>query len=128
MHRRSFLFSSVITVSATSGCFGFGKRIGGNKRINVVNNYQKNVQLNIHVELNKPAGSQNSETVYDETVTIPANETKHLDVLGDNQYRITVTMSDEKVSFFTRPICNSARTIVIVTHDGGLTNEVEFCE
>lgn len=114
---------------ATSGClFGIGGPTGVNKTLKLRNNTEKEVQIHVVVERNEPAGSQNRETVFEKSVSIPPNQTTTRDVLGDYQFIITVTGLGQEMEFGTRPICNEASTTITVTEAEEIRDEVEGCE
>lgn len=130
MQRRVFLGSSLgFGVVSTAGClFGVGGRTGVNGKLEIANDFDERVSLRVTVDRNEPAGSQNLETVFEEDVSVPAKQTETLEVLGDDQFRITVAGLGDGITFWTRPICDAARTAVIITGRGELRNEVEDCE
>ncbi|WP_440009257.1 hypothetical protein [Halomicrococcus sp. SG-WS-1] len=124
MHRRQFLQASLsVGLGVTAGCSN-----GVNKELDVINNSGENVTLHIIIDRNKPAGSQNKKTIFDEDVTVSAKQTKTLTVLGKNQFELTVTRTEQEMTFWTRPICSAARTAIIIEESGELRNEVEDCE
>ena len=130
MQRRSFLQTSLsLGTLATAGCLSsIGGQMGVNKKLEIRNNQKETITLHVVVEQNKPAGSQNRETIFEENLAVPPNQTTVREVLGDDQFRITVTGLDQEMTFWTRPICGAARTTIIVTKTGELQNEVEGCE
>lgn len=113
----------------TSGCFfdSAGRR-GVNKILAVENNSVNQVQLHILVEKNRPPGSQNLRTTFENKIPIQSNQVRELEVLGEDQFRITVTGLGQKTVFWTRPICNTASTRAIVKRDEKIISEVEWCE
>lgn len=115
---------------STAGClldFGSEGRMGVNEELELRNDRPETVTLNISIERGSAPADQR-EVVFDGAVEIPANQTVSRDVLGDDQYYITVEMDQESHRFGTRPICDSAFTRIIVTEDGELTSQIQDCE
>lgn len=132
MQRRSLLRSS-LSVGALSlaGCirlnFDSEGRRGVNEELELRNNWTETVMLHISIE-NGRAPAEQREVVFDGAVELPANQTVTRDVLGDDQYYLTVEMEREPHRFGTRPICDRAFTRIIVTEDGELTSQIQDCE
>lgn len=118
-----------ITVASLSGCLSrLPGNWGANKELKIVNNYSEPVVLKIIVEESYPVEEHNRERVFEGNVSVAPGKTKTLDVLGDLQFRITVTGLDQEMSFLTRPICQGARTVIIIRESGELQNDVVSCE
>lgn len=132
MRRRSLLRSSLpVGTFSVAGCialnFDSEGRRGVNKELELRNNRTEAVTLHISI-WKGGAPAEQREVVFDEAVEIPANQTITHDVLGDDQYYITVEMEEESHQFGTRPICDRAFTRIIVTEDGELSSQVQDCE
>lgn len=115
-----------------AGCIGLNfdseGRSGVNEELEIRNNLNETILLHVVVERDELDGSQDKETVFERDVSVPATQTKVFEVLGDTRFQITVTGLDQEMTFSTRPICNHASTMIIVTETGELQNEVEYCE
>lgn len=97
-----------------------------NKRIRLTNNSDTEVILGVVVHRDGRADPDTK--VFEGDVTVPAGETEVREVLGDDQYRITVSGRGHTTEFFSRPICDHARTEVFVTPADELRFEVDSCE
>lgn len=71
---------------------------------------------------------EDAEQVYEGNVSVSPGESKSLEVLGDAQFRVTVSGLNQEMSFLTRPICEGAKTTIIIDENGELQNEVWDCE
>lgn len=132
MRRRFFLGGSLsVGALSVSGCialnFDSEGRRGVNKELELRNNWTEAVTLHISIEKGR-APAEQREVVFDDAVEIPANQTITRDVLGDDQYYLSVEMGQSSHQFGTRPICDRAFTRIIVTEDGKLTSEIQDCE
>lgn len=108
------------------GCFGLADRVGSNKTLQIRNEYADPVTLDLTIK--KGRFPEERTIVFTDEVQVPANETTSLEVLGDDQYRITVTLGDQRHEFGTRPTCTRAYTIITVTYDRQLRSEIQDCE
>lgn len=133
MQRRTLLRSSLSAGTLSiAGCIGLNfdseGRSGVNEELEIRNTLNETVSLHVVVERDDLDGSQDTETVFERDVSVPAAQTEVLEVLGDTRFLITVTGLDQETTFSTRPICSHASTMVLVTETGELQNEVEYCE
>lgn len=133
MQRRSLLRSSLsVGTLSVAGClalnFDSEGRSGVNEKLEIRNNLTETVLLHVVVERDELDGSQDKETVFERDVSIPAGQTKVLEVLGDTRFHILVTRSDQEMTFSASPICSQASTMILVTETGELENKVEDCE
>lgn len=128
MNRRSVLWGAVVApVAISAGCLDSEFLFSGeNKTLEIQNNNAETVTLHISIK-DGEAPPERREVVFNEAVEIPANQTVTRDVLGTNQYYITVETESESHEFGTRPICESAFTRIIVTEDGELTSQIQDC-
>jgi hypothetical protein len=129
VNRRSPLRASLTgALLPVSGCLWFdieGRR-GVNKRLRLTNNSDTGAEL--HVVVHRDGGSDSDTKVFERDVDVPPGETEVREVLGDHQYRITVSGRRQTIEFSSRPICDHARTEVFVTGDDELRFEVDWCE
>lgn len=126
MDRRTLLRHGVSGgLLVLTGCFGASDRIGSNETLEIRNAYNDPVTLDLTIE-KKGAGERT--VVFDDEVDVPANKTKSLEVLGNNQYYLTVELGDQTQKFGTRPICNRAYTKIIITYDRQISSEIRDCE
>lgn len=122
MHRRSVLQAAgTATLAIAAGCTA-ALLEGKNETLEIRNEYQESVTLDVSIE------NDDESTVFDESITVGANETITRDVLGDDQFYLDVTWSEQRHEFGTRPICDDSFTRIIVTEDGTLDSEIEDCE
>ena len=133
MNRRRFLYvGATAGTTGMSGClFGIADRWGANPTLELRNHGDSAVQLEITVEREtfREGGNEVTRTsVFDETVTVTAGETKTLEILGDDSFRITVRLGDRRLQFETLPTCDDAFTRVTVADDRSLSAKTRDCE
>ncbi|GAB3686291.1 hypothetical protein GCM10028857_18130 [Salinarchaeum chitinilyticum] len=122
MNRRSALQAAgTATLAIAAGCTARFVE-GENETLEIRNEYETSVTLDVSIE------NDDGSTVFDESITIRANETVTRDVLGDDQFYLDVTWDEQRHEFGTRPICDDSFTRIIVTEDGTLDSEIEDCE
>jgi len=125
--RRVVALLGTSTAASISGCVDQSTLIAGvDETLEIRSEFDEAVALDIRIEQDEV--NEDGRVVFDETVTVDANETRTLDVLGDDQYYLAVSGNGETHEFGTRPICDRAFTRIIVTADGGLDSEIEDCE
>lgn len=102
-------------------------RRGVNKTLQVENNASESVRLHILVRLDNTPG-ETEEAVFDQNVSVSPGEAREFEILGENQYGITVTGLDQEKRYTTRPICNTAYTRIIVAKNREIQFDVGTCE
>ena len=89
------------------------------------------VQLEITVEreMHRDGGNEvTRRTVFDETVSVGADETETVEVLGDESFRVTVRSGARRLQFGTVPTCDDAFTRGTVADDRDLSATTRDCE
>ncbi|QLD86386.1 hypothetical protein HWV23_11840 [Natronomonas halophila] len=124
--RRRRLLGAIATSLAIAGCVD---RQGHNPILRFRNPVPEpaEVRLTIHREF---VGEGTEELVFDDTVSVDASDTRNLEVFTaeEDQYRVRVERDSHSVEFPTRPICDSALTVVTLRSSGLIEYQVEFCE
>lgn len=120
-----FQFAGLVFLIVSTGCVNSLLMPGSNDTLEIRNQYGENAT--IHITIWEGLGSK-EEVVFNERVHIQKNTTRTLDVLGDSQYYLNVSMGNEWHEFGNRPICQRAFTRVIIQEDGKLYSQIEDCE
>lgn len=127
MNRRAVLGILFFGVTSfTAGCYQFEGPSGVNEMLEIDNDLDKEVTLTVLIDERQDDGEYDPITETDITVT--ANGSTERDLLGQSQYRITVSGIGQEVQFTTRPICDGARTQIIITESERLNYRVADCE
>jgi len=126
--RRRLLTKGMVGLAATTMVAGCDDPIRKNSTLVLRNEVSEPVQLGIQVERYNFSDPSESKTTFEDIVAIPAEDTKKLDILGNDAFRITVNGLGQEITFRTRPICNFAHTKIIVTGAREITKDVKNCE
>ncbi|MFP8957612.1 hypothetical protein ACLI4Y_12855 [Natrialbaceae archaeon A-CW3] len=97
-----------------------------NETVEIENDLNREVTLKVLIEERQDDGEY--DPVMETDNTVAANESTERDLLGQSQYRVTVSGIDQEVQFTTRPICDGARTQIIITESGRIDYRVADCE
>ncbi len=124
-HLLALISSSAII--GTAGCLGgFGGPSGVNETVVIDNDLDREVTLTIAIEERRDGGEY--DPVTETNATVAANESAERDLLGQSQYRVTITGIDQEIQLITRPICDDAITRIIITESRRIDYWVEDCE
>lgn len=129
MERRAVLQTGLSAgLAATAGCvlFDLEGKVGVNKKLEIDNTLDRRVTL--HIVVHREYFDQPDEKTFDQNVTVPAADEKTLKILGDHQHDITVAGLGNELRFGARPICNKARTRLIIESDESFRTDIEDCE
>ncbi|WP_252700983.1 hypothetical protein [Natronosalvus vescus] len=97
-----------------------------NETVVIDNDLDREVTLTIAIEERRDGGEY--DPVTETNATVAANESAERDLLGQSQYRVTITGIDQEIQLITRPICDDAITRIIITESRRIDYWVEDCE
>lgn len=121
MHRRALLRATLPAIAGVlAGCTR-----SVNPNLEIQNRREREVEL--HVVLFSDLNDR-GEKVTERTVTVRESSTETVKIFGDDQYEVHVTYDGLTAEFKTRPICETAETVVTIHEDGAISSDVEWCE
>lgn len=120
------VISALLLVTLSTGVAGCLS--GSNPNLVIRNGSPEPTELDVTVWEEFPDESETP--VFNETVRIAGNSERSIKIFTGRraQYRVHIQQGNRSVTFETRPICDTAETIVELRRTGTIEYHVAFCE